>query len=873
MTIRKNKHQPTSSTFRGAAIKTGRLGLLKKTAKFSAVALLLVGGAFATAGQDSVKAAACLAPTADLGTLSGLTFNVPTTGEYTVWTRMLAPDAANNSINLQVDQDTCYNVGGGSFAASAWTADSANWVNYANGAPSTPVRMTFSAGEHTLKYIGSKAGVQVDQIFITSDTAKIPTGTCEDCMVSGDSTPPTVNFQPSSTEPILGEFELTATAADESGIAQVAFLVDGQVVNVDTTEPYSFNWLSTTVANGTHKLQAIATDTQGNPAPSPEVTVTTQNTVICTGNPAVPANVRVTGKTGSSIAIAWDASTPAEYCQIKEYGIYRDGTAVTTVASGTTFNDTGLTPGSSHSYTITAIDSTGHTSAQSAAAQGETSTDSVKPSVPAGLTKSLASSSSVALSWTASTDNTAVESYIIYRNGTEVGTSPSNAYTDTGVQPNTQYTYTVAAKDAAGNVSEQSAALTVQTLDGPAGGQGKMYITPATGSYTIGQDITVAIRADSGTVGVNTASADIAYPASLQFVAFDLAESAYSGGCPQKSGENGLVSIGCFIPAVNGQETVPLTGDKLLAKVTFKVLAAGNAVLDLKDSSVLIGAATATDVLTAREDANYTLQAATTPVTPPAPTPPAPTPTPPTPTTPRPTTPSTSRPSTGGGTSGGSSTGTAPITTTTIAPEGNAQPITLPNDTEVELSDPVVVQTVPDSSQSVTKVEYYLNGKLIASIKEPPYSYSVNTKNMKNGTYKLTTRTYYEDGTVDTKDASLVVKNPMSFKQIMLQLGGLIWVILLVLIMAVAGVWYFFFRNRNSGGDDYDGDDGYMFGPTGSGPVGPMGPNDPMVGPPSYGPPPPPAGPYSGADMVAPASPMQQSPMSFSPNDIPAGRY
>ncbi len=872
MTTKKKKQQPTSD----ATSRATRFSVLKRTAKLSVVAFMLVGGAFVSTGQESVKAAACVAPTADLGTLSGLTFNVPTTGEYTVWTRMLAPDASNNMINLQVDDTTCYNVGGGSFAASAWTADSANWVNYANGAPSTPVRMTFSAGEHTLKYIGSKAGVQVDQIFVTSDANKVPTGTCEDCMSSGDTTPPTVNFQPSVDEPILGEFELAATAADESGIAQVAFLVDGEVVNVDTTEPYNFKWLSTTVANGEHKLQAIATDTEGNATPSPEVTVTTENTVICTGTPSVPANVRVTGQTASSIAVSWDASTAAEYCQIKEYGIYRDGTLVTTVGNGTTFNDTGLTPGSNHSYTITAIDSTGHASAQSTAAAGTTSTDAVAPSVPAGLTKSLVTSSSVALSWTASTDNNSVASYIIYRNGTQVGTSPSNAFTDSGVQPNTQYSYTVAAKDAAGNTSGQSQALAVTTLDGPAGTQGKMYIAPPTGTYTIGQEFTVSVRADSGTIGVNTAGADIAYPASLlQFVSIDLTESAYSGGCPQKSGENGLVSLACFIPAVTGQATVPLTGDKLLAKVTFKVLAAGNAVLDLKDSSVLVGEATTTDVLTARNDATYSLQAPTpTPPTPtpPTPTPPAPTPTPPAPTptppAPRPTPPASRpspspTPSTGGGT-------TAPVTTTTIAPQGNAQPVTLPNDSEVELSDPVIVQTVPDSSQSVTKVEYYLNGKLIATIKEPPYSYSVNTKNMKNGTYKLTTRTYYEDGTVDTKDASLVVKNPMSFKQIMLQLGGLVWVIVLVLIIAVAGVWFVFFRNRNSGGDDYGGDDGYMFGPTG--PAGPMGPTDPMNGGPTYGPPPPPAGPYNGTNLGE--QPVQvPQPMAFAPADIPAGRY
>jgi hypothetical protein len=155
----------------------------------------------------------------------------------------------------------------------------------------------------------------------------------------------------------------------------------------------------------------------------------------------------------------------------------------------------------------------------------------------------------------------------------------------------------------------------------------------------------------------------------------------------------------------------------------------------------------------------------------------------------------------------------------------------VPDNSAVELSDPVTVQTVPDSSQTVEKVEYYLNGKLIKTVKEAPFTYTVDTRNMKNGTYQLTTKTYYEDGTFDSKTTSLVVKNPMSFKQIMLQLGALVWIIILILIAAAVGVWYVFFRNRSGGGDGYDDSDSYMFGP-----------NDPMMGPPAgpgptYGPP------------------------------------
>jgi len=92
--------------------------------------------------------------------------------------------------------------------------------------------------------------------------------------------------------------------------------------------------------------------------------------------------------------------------------------------------------------------------------------DAVPPSAPSGLTATAASSSSVSLSWIASTDNVGVTGYNILRNGTEVGTSATTSYTDNGLASNTTYAYTVAALDAAGNVSPASNSVTVTT---PAG--------------------------------------------------------------------------------------------------------------------------------------------------------------------------------------------------------------------------------------------------------------------------------------------------------------------------------------------------------------------------------------------------------------------
>jgi chitodextrinase len=89
--------------------------------------------------------------------------------------------------------------------------------------------------------------------------------------------------------------------------------------------------------------------------------------------------------------------------------------------------------------------------------------DTTPPSAPSGLTATATTSSSVSLSWTASTDNVGVIGYNILRNGTKVGTSTTTSYTDNNVASGTTYTYTVTAFDAAGNVSPASNSATVTT--------------------------------------------------------------------------------------------------------------------------------------------------------------------------------------------------------------------------------------------------------------------------------------------------------------------------------------------------------------------------------------------------------------------------
>lgn len=429
-------------------------------------------------------AAACATPTQDYGT-DTMTVNIPSATNYTLWVRMMVPDTTNNAINAQIDSTTCFNVGGSaSIPANTWT-----WVNYQNGVTGTPDTVNFGAtGSHTVKLIGTDPGVSVDRIILTSDSNCTPTGTGDNC-ATGDSTPPTVSMTaPTAGSTVSGTATLSANASDTgSGVQSVQFKVDGNAVGSPvTSSPYSITWNSASVANGSHTITAVATDVAGNTATSSGVTVTVNNSTTCSTSPSVPTGLAVTGTTVSTASLSWNASSPGANCTLKGYEVYRNSTLVTTVTSGTTFTDSGLTPSTSYSYTIDAVDtsSPAHKSAQTSAVNATTKADTTAPSVPTNLQQALVTSTSIAISWTDSTDNVGVTGYKVFRNGTQVGTSTNATYTDTGLSPNTQYTYTVKAYDAAGNVSAASAALNVTTLaasgncsNGDLNGDGHVNIT------------------------------------------------------------------------------------------------------------------------------------------------------------------------------------------------------------------------------------------------------------------------------------------------------------------------------------------------------------------------------------------------------------
>jgi hypothetical protein len=190
--------------------------------------------------------------------------------------------------------------------------------------------------------------------------------------VTVDNAAPTVNItSPAAGSTISGTATINATATDNSGgsgIAKVEFYVDGVLTGTDTTSPYSFSW-NTAGKDGAHSLTLKAYDK------SPTANVATSSAVSITVNnadsqaPSTPTNLHVTGSTLNTIGIAWSAST--DNIGVTGYQVKRNGSLLGTIAS-LSYTDTGLAPGTSYNYTISAVDFAGNVSAASNSIAGTT---------------------------------------------------------------------------------------------------------------------------------------------------------------------------------------------------------------------------------------------------------------------------------------------------------------------------------------------------------------------------------------------------------------------------------------------------------------------------------------------------------------------
>jgi fibronectin type 3 domain-containing protein len=271
-----------------------------------------------------------------------------------------------------------------------------------------------------------------------------------------DGTAPSVPTTPKATSTAFNLVTVSWTAAtDNVAVTGYRLYRNGALL---TTLGNVTSYQDRAVAGRSlYTYNVVALDAAGNAsAQTPSVSVTTPAAPDLTP-PSVPLNLKAALTATGSVRLTW--STSSDNVGVTGYAIYRNGVALTTVTAASK-TDTTVKQGTAYSYAVAAFDAAGNTSARTALVS-ITVPDTTPPSVPANL-KLTAGSKSVALAWSASTDNVGVKGYFVFRNAVNIATvTVGTTYTNKALVTGTKYSYRLVAFDAAGNSSAATATQTI----------------------------------------------------------------------------------------------------------------------------------------------------------------------------------------------------------------------------------------------------------------------------------------------------------------------------------------------------------------------------------------------------------------------------
>lgn len=319
-------------------------------------------------------------------------------------------------------------------------------------------------------------GVDAVDAAGTRSTISTRTATTASCPPGGDTQPPTSPTALTVAARTTTSITLSWTAStDNQALAGYGVYRGGTSVGSPTTTSFMFTGLACATSYG---LGVDAFDATGNRSSQAPITASTS---ACpdTTPPSAPGSPVVAGTSATSISLSW--STSIDNVGVTGYRVLRNGTALGTAAL-TAYTFTGLSCNTTYTLAVDAFDAAGnHSTASSLSATTSACADSNPPSVPASLTKSGATTTSVSLTWSASTDNVAVAGYGVYRAGTLLASPTGTSYTITGLACGTTYSVGVDAFDAAGNRSATSS-ISAATSTCTAGDTAHVWVDGSGGS-------------------------------------------------------------------------------------------------------------------------------------------------------------------------------------------------------------------------------------------------------------------------------------------------------------------------------------------------------------------------------------------------------
>ena len=184
--------------------------------------------------------------------------------------------------------------------------------------------------------------------------------------------------------------------------------------------------------------------------------------------PTAPTNLAASAVSSSQINLSWTAST--DNVGVTGYQIFRGGTRIGTTAN-TSYSDSGLSPSTSYTYTVTAYDAAGNVSTPSVPASTTTFAppppDTTPPSVSITAPANGAPLSGTVTATANATDNVAVANVQFQLDGVNLGAPVTgsgpvyNLSWNTTTASNASHTLTAVATDTSGNTASSSISVTV----------------------------------------------------------------------------------------------------------------------------------------------------------------------------------------------------------------------------------------------------------------------------------------------------------------------------------------------------------------------------------------------------------------------------
>ncbi len=172
---------------------------------------------------------------------------------------------------------------------------------------------------------------------------------------------------------------------------------------------------------------------------------------------ATPTGVTAVANGSTSIVVDW-----GDVPNATGYVVIREGATSNPVGSpvGSTFTNTGLTPGTSYTYRVQAVGALGSSSSLS---DPVTTSTLNSPGAPTNLRATVTAANTVVLSWSAVSGATG---YTVYRNDVDIDDTTAAAYTDEDVEVSTTYRYVVTATSTGGESSDSNLVTVTTRGDG-----------------------------------------------------------------------------------------------------------------------------------------------------------------------------------------------------------------------------------------------------------------------------------------------------------------------------------------------------------------------------------------------------------------------